>query len=212
MIESLIALMIAREVTSQKIQLDMISAEYRAQQEQKEKQASGSGNANKGSNAAVKYNVTFDISSRGSLKGDVNEFANVVENTLTDRRGWARAGVKFTRVASGGRLHVVLASGTEIDKYYGCSAELSCTVYPEVLINDTRWLNATDSYNSAGLSLASYRQMGINHEVGHFLGHDHSSSCGAGGVAPVMLQQSTGLRGCTGNSWPLDSELWVTRW
>ena len=206
MIEGLVSLMIAHEVANQKVQLDKVSTEYKTLQVQKE------ASEQKPNNAVVKYNVSFDISSRGVLKGDVNEFASVVEKTLTDSRGWIRAGVKFSKVSSGGRLHVVLASGAEIDKYAGCSAELSCTVYPYVLINDVRWLNATDSYNSAGLSLTSYRQMVINHEVGHFLGHDHTFACGAGGVAPVMLQQSTGLRGCTGNSWPLDSELWVTRW
>ena len=206
MIEGLVTLMIAHEVANQKIQLDKISTEYKTLQSQNKASES------KPNNVTVKYNVSFDISSRGALKGDVNEFANVVESTLTDNRGWIRAGVKFSKVSSEGRLHVVLASGAEIDKYAGCSAELSCTVYPYVLINDARWLGATDSYNSAGLSLTSYRQMVINHEVGHFLGHDHISTCGAGGVAPVMLQQSTGLRGCTGNSWPLDSELWVTRW
>ena len=199
MIEGLVTLMIAHEVASQKIQLEKLSTEYKTLQAAS-------------SNTAVKYNVSFDVSSRGILKGDVNEFANIVESTLTDSRGWIRAGVKFSKVSSGGRLHVVLASGAEIDKYDGCSAELSCTVYPYVLINDARWLGATDSYNSVGLSLMSYRQMVINHEVGHFLGHDHISTCGEGGVAPVMLQQSTGLRGCVGNSWPLDSELWVTRW
>ena len=206
MIEGLVTLMIAHEVANQKIQLDKISTEYKTLQSQNKTSES------KPNNVAVKYNVSFDISLRGALKGDVNEFANVVESTLTDNRGWIRAGVKFSKVSSEGRLHVVLASGAEIDKYAGCSAELSCTVYPYVLINDARWLGATDSYNSVGLSLTSYRQMVINHEVGHFLGHDHISTCGAGGIAPVMLQQSTGLRGCTGNSWPLDSELWVTRW
>ena len=158
--------------------------------------------------SAVKYEITYDISFRGTLKADRTEFEKVVDQTLTDNRGWARAGVKFQKVASGGRLHVVLASGVEVEKASpnGCSSELSCTVKPYVLINDDRWLNGTDSYQGAGI--AAYRQMVINHEVGHFLGHDHVWSCD-NGVAPVMLQQSTGLRGCSANSWPLASELWV---
>ena len=200
MIEGLITLVIAHEVASQKIILNKTSEVYKTQV------------ADSGSGAkTVKYNITFDVSTRGSIKADANEFTSLVESTLTDERGWKRAGIKFTKVASGGKLHVILASGAEIDKYNGCSAELSCTVFPLVLINDVRWRKATDSYNSAGLSLNSYRQMVINHEVGHYLGHDHTTACGAGGVAPVMLQQSTGLRGCTANSWPLSSELWVTR-
>ena len=158
--------------------------------------------------SAVKYEITYDISFRGTLKADRTEFEKVVDQTLTDNRGWARAGVKFQKVASGGRLHVVLASGVEVEKASpnGCSSELSCTVKPYVLINDDRWLNGTDSYQ--GVGIAAYRQMVINHEVGHFLGHDHVWSCD-NGVAPVMLQQSTGLRGCSANSWPLASELWV---
>ncbi len=210
MIEGLITFVVAHEVATQKISLEKTSEEFSSLQ--KKTQGTGSNSGSSNSNVAVKYNVTFDVKTRGSVKGNLNEFTNFVESTLTDSRGWRRAGVKFTRVASGGRLHVILASGVEIDKYYGCSAELSCTVYPEVLINDARWLGATQSYNSAGLSLNSYRSMVINHEVGHFLGHDHTEACGPGGVAPVMLQQSTGLRGCKANSWPLDSELWVTRW
>lgn len=159
-----------------------------------------------------KYNITYDISSRGAIKGDLNEFARVVESTFNDSRGWIRAGVKFTRVQSGGRLHMILATGDQVRAAApgGCSADLSCTVFPLVLINDDRWLNATDSYKQAGLSLADYRTMVINHEVGHFLGHDHTTQC-QNGIAPVMLQQSTGLRGCKGNSWPLANELWVSR-
>ena len=161
-----------------------------------------------------KYNITYDISARGVIKGDLDEFARVVESTFNDPRGWIRAGVKFTRVQSGGRLHMILASGEQVRAAApgGCSTELSCTVYPLVLINDDRWLGGSASYNELGVSLANYRTMVINHEVGHFLGHDHISQCETGtGVAPVMLQQSTGLRGCSPNSWPLPSELWVTR-
>ncbi len=161
-----------------------------------------------------KYNVTYDISSRGVIKGDLNEFARIVAETFEDARGWKRAGVKFTRVESGGRLHMILASGAEVRAAApydnGCSATLSCTVKPLVLINDDRWMGGSDSYNELGVSLLNYRQMVINHEVGHFLGHGHITQCETNlGPAPIMLQQSTGLRGCTPNSWPLPSELWV---
>ncbi|MDO4219735.1 MAG: DUF3152 domain-containing protein [Candidatus Saccharibacteria bacterium] len=164
--------------------------------------------------SSYKYNITYDVSYRGDVKADKAEFAKLVDEILNDERGWKRAGVKFTRVESGGRLHMVLASGAEVRAAApydnGCSALLSCTVKPYVLINDDRWLYATDSYNELGVSLLSYRQMVVNHEVGHFLGHGHISQCEtAAGPAPIMLQQSTGLRGCTPNSWPLPSELWV---
>jgi hypothetical protein len=161
-----------------------------------------------------KYNITYDISSRGTIKGDLDEFARVVEATFNDSRGWIRAGVKFTRVQSGGRLHMILAEGESVRAAApgGCSAELSCTVFPLVLINDDRWMGGSNSYNELGVSIADYRTLVINHEVGHFLGHNHIAQCETStGIAPIMLQQSTGLRGCKPNSWPLPSELWVTR-
>ncbi len=198
MVESIISLMIAHEVMNQNIALSESLIKYQSQ--------IASVDENK-----IKYNITFDISTKGSIKADVGEFSSLVESILTDARGWKRAGVKFIKVPRGGKMHVVLASGVEIGKYNGCSAELSCTYFPLVFINDERWRKATDSYNSKGLSLKSYRQLVVNHEVGHYLGHGHVTACGVGGVAPVMLQQSTGLRGCIASSWPLDSELWVTR-
>lgn len=160
------------------------------------------------------YEITYDISSRGEVKGDLEEFRKLVAEIYADPRGWIRAGVKFKEVESGGQLHVILASGAEVKKASPivCSDELSCRVNDMALINDTRWMNASDSYNALGLSLLDYRRMVVNHETGHYLGHDHIVNCETTtGLGPVMLQQSTGLRGCKPNPWPLPSELWVKR-
>jgi hypothetical protein len=72
-----------------------------------------------------------------------------------------------------------------------------------VLINDERWRRATPTYR--GL-LELYRQMVVNHEVGHALGFGHAGCRRRGGLAPVMQQQSKSLSGCRRNPWPLPDE------
>ena len=156
--------------------------------------------------------VTYDVGTRGEVQGSLAEFEALVEETLNDERGWMRAHVRFEKVSSNAMMHVILAAPAEVEAAApgGCSAELSCRVGSLVLINDDRWMEGSESYNALGLAIEDYRQMVINHEVGHFLGHDHIMVCGTqSGLAPVMLQQSTGLRGCLPNKWPLPNELWV---
>lgn len=155
--------------------------------------------------------ITWDVSTRGEVVSDLQEFRDLTEEIYLDPRGWRRAGVLFQYVESGAQLHVVLASPEEVVAFSpsGCSDEWSCTVKPYVIINDDRWAGATDSYNSVGESLLNYRRMVMNHETGHWLGHDHLTTCGVNDLAPIMMQQSIDLRGCTANPWPLSDELWT---
>lgn len=82
----------------------------------------------------------------------------------------------------------------------------------DVIINKTRWDGAVQHWFDAGATLAQYRTMVINHEVGHALGHiDNETPCGGNKqAAPLMQEQSMFLKECSPNTWPLDSELWST--
>ena len=150
----------------------------------------------------VRYRV--EVRARG-----VPTFPGVVDATLADPRGWSRAGFRLVRDARAPFL-VVIAEGAEVDRLcrpYDTYGKYSCQNGPVVAINADRWRRATPEWTG---DLATYRQMLVNHEVGHLLGQHHppKPQCpGPGQLAPVMAQQSTELDGCRPNPWPLRHEI-----
>lgn len=156
--------------------------------------------------------VTYDVITRGTITANLAEFKAQALATLNDSRGWARLGVSFQEVASGGTFTLALSEASQMTSFSpGCGVDYSCRAGRYVIINQDRWQGATPSWNQAGGSLRDYRHMVVNHETGHWLGHDHQSCGGAGQSAPVMQQQSINLQGCSFNPWPLDGELWSTQ-
>lgn len=159
---------------------------------------------------------SYCVSGKGDVgdAGVIQSFENVVFRTLNDPRGWPRAGATFTYNADSSHCDftVYLAQASQMQTFSAnCSNSYSCCVGDNVIINQDRYNEATPQLLSAGMSLDRYREMVINHETGHRLGHlDNQPSCPASGSpAPLMQEQSMSLRGCTPNEWPLDSELWV---
>ncbi|MFI1993173.1 DUF3152 domain-containing protein [Actinoplanes sp. NPDC020271] len=134
-------------------------------------------------------------------------FARAIDSTLGDKRSWIRSGkVRLRRVPESAEADftIYLASAATSEKM--CAAGglhtegfTSCRVPGQVIINAERWADAVPDYDG---ELWEYRQYTINHEVGHELGHGHESCPGKGKPAPVMLQQTYGLDGCTRNAWP----------
>ncbi len=152
---------------------------------------------------------TYSIATRGAISANLEHFAIHVAQTLGDPRGWSLGGtIEFRQVAGGGDFTVYLAEAGTVPSFGSpCSSMWSCRVGRAVIINQTRWQTATDSWNGAGASLDSYRHYVVNHETGHWLGFGHASCPGAGQAAPVMQQQSKGLQGCRHNVWPVPGEL-----
>ena len=135
-------------------------------------------------------------------------FADVVRAALQDPRGWSRAGF-VVEVDPEAPFRVVLAEAPEVDALcapYTTGGRFSCQNGPVVALNADRWRTAVDDWPG---TLAEYRTMLVNHEVGHLLGQHHPEvRCpGPGLPAPVMAQQSGGLKGCAHNPWPLDWEI-----
>jgi hypothetical protein len=135
-------------------------------------------------------------------------FAATVQATLTDPRGWQRGDVRLVRDESAPYV-VVLAEPDEAQRLcrpYDVHRRYSCQNGPVVALNAERWRHATPQWTG---TLPAYRQMLVNHEVGHLLGlHHPSTQCPRrGAIAPVMAQQSTELDGCRPNPWPLPVEV-----
>jgi hypothetical protein len=139
-------------------------------------------------------------------------FADVIDETLGDDRSWINDGrLRLRRVpkSDDADFTVYLASAKTSEKMCaagGLDTEgyTSCRVPGQVIINADRWADAVPEYDG---KLETYRRYTINHEVGHELGHGHETCPGEGEKAPVMQQQTFGLKGCTPNPWPyLDGE------
>ena len=135
-------------------------------------------------------------------------FAGAVEATLADPRSWIAGGdVRLQRVGGSAPAAFTVFLATPATSQRMCREEwmetqryTSCRLSDgRVVINLDRWLTAVPDY---GAPLAVYQAYAINHEVGHQLGHGHESCPGPGQPAPVMLQQTLGLQGCTANAWP----------
>jgi hypothetical protein len=152
--------------------------------------------------------VRYHVETRGHITTSVRDFARLAQETYDDPRGWRGAGIEFRRVAHGGAFTLVLSEARLVPSFSSiCSAMWSCRVGRFVIINQERWKHASPAWNAAHAGLRGYRHMVLNHETGHWLGLGHAGCPGPGRLAPVMMQQSKGLRGCRFNPFPTRREL-----
>lgn len=144
---------------------------------------------------------------------DAKLFADAVQKTLNDDRSWAHGGRRaFERVSKERADFVItLASPGTTAKWCAKSGldttvdNVSCdsAATERVMINAYRWAQGSTTYGDA---IYPYRQMLVNHEVGHRLGRNHVSCTKDGSLAPVMQQQTKFLDHdgitCLPNAWP----------
>lgn len=144
--------------------------------------------------------VDYRVEVERGLGVDTEAFAGEVDRTLADRRGWTTQAFRFHRT-SDASLRVVLASPETADRLCAplqTNGEVSCRNGDDVVINARRWEQGVDHI----ANLRQYRRYLVNHEVGHALGFGHAPCPGPGAPAPVMLQQTLNLEGCSANPWP----------
>jgi hypothetical protein len=148
--------------------------------------------------------LTYRVEVEDGTGQQAAAFATAVDTILDDPRSWTAGGtIAFQRISTGTPgVTIRLASPKTVDRLcYPLTTEgyTSCRVGDNVVINLARWLTAVPDF--AG-RLTEYRQYAVNHEVGHRLGHGHMACPAAGQLAPVMQQQTLGLKGCRINPWP----------
>ncbi|MFB6819452.1 DUF3152 domain-containing protein [Streptomyces sp. NPDC056347] len=158
-----------------------------------------------------KYRYRIDVEKGLGL--DVALFARAVQETLNDDRSWAHDGaMTFERVSTADPDFVVTLASPGTTGDWCAKSGLDTTVdnvscdsaaTERVMINAYRWAQGSSTFGPD--KLFAYRQMLINHEVGHRLGHNHVSCRTPGALAPVMQQQTKSLDiddiKCRPNSW-----------
>ncbi|MER5830054.1 DUF3152 domain-containing protein [Streptomyces sp. NPDC002130] len=161
--------------------------------------------------AGQKFTYRVDVEQGLGLDGAL--FAEAVQKTLNDQRSWAHNGARtFERIYSGKPDFVItLASpGTTADWCAKSGLDttqdnVSCdsAATERVMINAYRWAQGSETYGAS--KIHAYRQMLINHEVGHRLGFNHVTCDKDGDLAPVMQQQTKFLDHdgihCRPNAW-----------
>ncbi|HEY3737387.1 MAG TPA: DUF3152 domain-containing protein [Jatrophihabitans sp.] len=161
---------------------------------------------------------TYAVDVEDGISGiDATQFADEVQSVLSAKQSWAGHGdVTLQRVDTGEASFRVSLTSVETDhKYCGYSipVETSCYVTQgdngadtnRVVLSVARWVRGSMAYIG---DLDTYRIYMINHETGHAISHEHAHQCLPGGEAPVMMQQTIGLKSavtgqmCTANPWP----------
>jgi hypothetical protein len=151
-------------------------------------------------------------------------FASAVDTILAGPRSWIASGEhpvtdaaenmtnaswSFQRVSGGTYgVRIRLATPDTVDRICGAAGvqtqgQYSCRVGSTLMINLRRWLKGVSGF---GTNLTGYRNMVINHEMGHFLGFNHMKCPGTGQPAPVMQTQTIALNGCTPNPYPFAAD------
>ncbi|MDN3026596.1 DUF3152 domain-containing protein [Streptomyces sp. S.PB5] len=157
-----------------------------------------------------KFTYRVDVEQGLGLDGEL--FAEAVHKTLNDDRSWAHNGARtFERIYSGKPDFVITLASPGTTAEWCAKSGLDTTVdnvscdslsTERVMINAYRWAQGSKTY---GDQIHAYRQMLINHEVGHRLGFHHVTCDKDGELAPVMQQQTKFLTyngiTCKANPW-----------
>lgn len=162
--------------------------------------------ATTGKGTILRYKVQVEK----GIAVDADEAAEEVVAILADKRGWIANGKNGFKLVSSGKSDFVVKIATPgtVDKLCGAVGlktygKVNCRAGASVVVNLRRWVDGSPEFDG---TIGDYHALIVNHEVGHRLGHGHLTCAGKGKLAPVMMQQIKGLKGCKANAWPYDED------
>ena len=153
--------------------------------------------------------IRYDVRVEDGLSINPDQAAVQIQEVLDDPRSWRgtrRWRFELASVGQTATLHAYIVTPETTDRLcapYLTRGEVSCQNGNRVVLNAKRWQLGADAYGS---DLTNYRRYLVNHEFGHALGKRHVDCPGPGRLAPVMMQQTKGLRACRKNPWPQAGE------
>lgn len=148
--------------------------------------------------------LTYTVEVEAATGLDPAAAADAVRTALEDPRSWGRIRtLQQVDRASRAMARIIIARPATVDALCAeagldTAGIYSCWNGRVVALNAWRWEVGADGFPD----IATYRTYLVNHEVGHVLGRGHVACPGPGAPAPLMMQQSKGLAGCTANGWP----------
>ncbi|WP_369634524.1 DUF3152 domain-containing protein [Nocardia sp. JMUB6875] len=146
------------------------------------------------------FNYTVEVEDgvdTASLGGD-DAIGKMIDATLANPKSWTHdPRFAFRRIDTGNPdFRISLTSRDTTRKACGFEIPVDSSCYNadlgRVLLSQVRWVRGALSDEG---DVGSYRQYQINHEVGHAIGyHEHQPCEIDGGLAPVMMQQTFGIK------------------
>lgn len=142
----------------------------------------------------------YSVRVETSLSVKADKVARQIAGVLNDPRSWAGAGdVRFALVSDPKKAEFSISLASAATATKTCEPVAgSCRKGSSVLIVAEAWTAPPSAFDGA----SAWQAYLINHATGLYLGENAERCAKKGKPAPVMLDQSGDLGGCTANPWP----------